>query len=543
MSIPDRIGSGSAPKAMKALLALILCASAFGASSVATLNVGTFAVTGVATAPTPVYTIDTFAEGTANEFSIPFTLIDDPGNPPKENIYGQYVGDCDYSFRIMTYAFSEPEGASLKAAWEAAHPAGTYPISQSAIGPEIGRDNLPLTRVVSKESAWIVNWMNTTTGHQAAFNIDPVTGNCIVWDDSAVWLGGTNQFVHKDAFYRLPTIHEGYKAAQWDKVNQVWHGWGQGTDTHPTPVEGYFSNGSQEAGTAVYGQRLFAPYPEWDSYGNVCDVTLTTSGGAVTGISVDALVSGHVVQEDTSTVFNVTQGANTTATFRVATYQTWNYVPGTFTNYVGGSGYSNGAATVSLAGHDVDVTIFTSDGAVIGAIPLAGYFVSEDYTTDLDIVQAGGSGATCVVYRYAPVRVPATFTIVGGGSGYSDGAAEITLQDASWYPDLEPVSGISYYQLVWGTADVDRAGGPSPFGVVGMLGNVGWTTCTEADFTNDGSTDHWLYRGGWYFRGSRGESDLNQWVDMGSETANHNSDSVGSFTNGFRFVSKTADEW
>ena len=66
--------------------------------------------------------------------------------------------------------------------------------------------------------AQMVNWLNTSTGHQAAYNFTGTQGTSnytfAAW--SAAEAAGTNLYRHKDAFYFLPTEDEWFKAAYWN---------------------------------------------------------------------------------------------------------------------------------------------------------------------------------------------------------------------------------------------------------------------------------------------------------------------------------------
>jgi len=99
-----------------------------------------------------------------------------------------------------------------------------------------------------------VNWMNTSTGHHAAYNF---TGSQGTGDYTfATWSaaeadGGTNLYRHKDAVYYLPTEHEWMKAAYWN---------GTTLQTHATkPGETVF----QGDGVSGTGWNYQLPGP-WD---------------------------------------------------------------------------------------------------------------------------------------------------------------------------------------------------------------------------------------------------------------------------------------
>lgn len=512
------------------LLSLLLTASAFGATAtIGTLNVTTLQSSGEAST-TDYGPEDTWGYGTANQFTIEFVTVDDVGNPARLDPSGtNYVGSLDYKFAIAKYSATEDQLAKAKAI-------GGFNATFSSLGT-----NMPAGQIDHIEAMQFVNWLNVHKGYPKAYNID-ISGNLITWSDSDDWAGGTNQIRNGAALYHLPSANEYYKAAQWDPFSKTWFLYGQGTNT-PVQVNGYWANGSTNWGTAVCNQQFDARYPEWDSPGNIVNVTLTTSGGAITGITYDSFVSGHVVFESTNT-FKIVQGAVTNATATVATWQAITNVPGTFTNFVAGTGYTDGVGSVTLGGYTVGVRIYTDGaGGVVGAEPTSGRFNTSDYSTVLDIVQAGGSGAMCTVLRYVEdtytngVRVPDTFTIVSDGTGYNDGAAtfqtrhfgQMSFDD--WL-EIEPTTGLQYYKLCVGAAEVNRAGGPSPWGAVGLFGNVSNLTDTEKDFVNDGSTTWFRYYGFWWERNAVTSSNL------GSEAWNVATATTGAWSNGFRVAKR-----
>lgn len=511
-------------------LLLLLPASVFGATAtIGTLNVTTLQSSGAAS------TIDygpedTWGYGTANQFTIEFVTVSDTDNPARQDPAGNWVGNVDYEYAVAKYSATEDQLTKAKAI-------GGFNTTFSSLGT-----NMPATQIDHIEAMQFVNWLNVKKGYPKAYNID-ISGSLLAWPDSDDWAGGTNQIRNGAALYHLPSANEYYKAAQWDEASATWFLYGQGTNT-PIQVNGYWANGSTNFGTAVCNQQFDARYPEWDSPGNIVNVIVDADvSGVITNITYDSFVSGHVVFESTDT-FKIVQGAVTNATATVATWQKIENVPGTFTNFVAGTGYTDGVGSITLSGHTVGVRIYTDgSGGVVGAEPTSGRFNSADYTTVLDIVQAGGSGATCKVLRYVEdtytdgVRVPETWTIVSGGSGYSDGAATFQtrhfgqLSFNDWL-EVEPTTGLQYYKLCVGAAEVTRAGGPSPWGAVGMFGNVSNLTDTEQDFINDGSTTWFRYYGFWWERNAVITSNL------GSEAWNVATPTTGAWSNGFRVAKR-----
>lgn len=96
------------------------------------------------------------------------------------------------------------------------------------------------------EAAQFVNWLNTSTGHTAAYKFTGTQGTGDytfgVWNASDAW-GGTNLYRHKDAFYFLPTEDEWVKAAYWNGTNL--QTWAKINDTQPVSgVDSRYESGS-----------------------------------------------------------------------------------------------------------------------------------------------------------------------------------------------------------------------------------------------------------------------------------------------------------
>ena len=79
--------------------------------------------------------------------------------------------------------------------------------------------NVPTNNVSWYEAAQFVNWLNTSTGHQAAYKFTGTQGTSnytfATWSPAEA-AGGTNLYRNKDAFYYLPTEDEWVKAAYWN---------------------------------------------------------------------------------------------------------------------------------------------------------------------------------------------------------------------------------------------------------------------------------------------------------------------------------------
>ena len=94
----------------------------------------------------------------------------------------------------------------------------------------------PAANMTWYEAAAFVNWLNTSTGHVAAYQLTGVTA-LTLWSSAQAWqLDGENLYRHKDAYYFLPSEDEWYKAAyhQNTGVNANYWDYATGSNTIPT---------------------------------------------------------------------------------------------------------------------------------------------------------------------------------------------------------------------------------------------------------------------------------------------------------------------
>jgi len=110
--------------------------------------------------------------------------------------------------------------------------------------------NQPAANMTWYEAAGFVNWMNTSTGRPAAYQLDGTNTALTLWTSGQAWQsGGENLYRHKDAYYFLPSESEWYKAAYHknDGVTANYWDYATGSNSIPTAV----ASGTG-AGTAVY---------------------------------------------------------------------------------------------------------------------------------------------------------------------------------------------------------------------------------------------------------------------------------------------------
>lgn len=164
---------------------------------------------------------DTFGEG-LNQFEIDFVPI--LGSPTPAG--GIPVGP-DFTFtgvandyRMGMYEITNDQWTRFKASIAPMQVTGS-PSSAYDSEPYWMGTNIPTNMVSWYEAAQFVNWLNTSTGHQAAYKFTGTQGTgdytFSIWNVTET--DGTNLYRHKDVHYFLPTENEWVKAAYWNGTN------------------------------------------------------------------------------------------------------------------------------------------------------------------------------------------------------------------------------------------------------------------------------------------------------------------------------------
>jgi len=188
---------------------------------------------------------DTFGTS-GNEFTIDFVNIGNPDNAAQSasnrshtNSGGDGRGSVPYEYRMGTYEITQDAINKATASGMANVTAGAW------------TGNQPAANISWYEAAAFVNWLNTSTGKQAAYNLTFTTSwSMTLWSSADAWTaGGTNLYRNKDAFYFLPSENEWYKAAYYNPGGSNYFFYPTASDTAPTAV----ASGT-DAGTAVYAQ-------------------------------------------------------------------------------------------------------------------------------------------------------------------------------------------------------------------------------------------------------------------------------------------------
>jgi len=167
---------------------------------------------------------ESFGTG-ANQFSIKFVEIGDQNNLNDSTGYGA----VNYQYRIGKYEISQGQidAASANGLAGMSIPATAYNINQ------------PAAYLSWFQAAAFVNWLNTSSGYQAAYNMSwngsAYTMN--LWNSSEAWKnGGVNLYRHSNARYFLPNENEWYKAAYYNPNNNTYSLYPTQSNIAPLPV-------------------------------------------------------------------------------------------------------------------------------------------------------------------------------------------------------------------------------------------------------------------------------------------------------------------
>jgi formylglycine-generating enzyme required for sulfatase activity len=157
----------------------------------------------------------------------------------------------NHVYRMGTYEITNDQWNKFTAAY------GTVvgnPSSAYDRGAVYTRADFAASNVSWYEAAQFVNWLNTSTGHHAAYKFTGTQGTgdytYAAWN-AAEAAQGTNLYRHKDAFYYLPTEDEWVKAAYWH---------GTTLQTYATKAGESLVQGDGTSGTG-WNYELYAAHP------------------------------------------------------------------------------------------------------------------------------------------------------------------------------------------------------------------------------------------------------------------------------------------
>ncbi len=161
---------------------------------------------------------DDFGTG-GDQFTIDFVPISgdagDLGSWPAGTGYA-FSGVNRDNYRMGTFEITNDQWTKFIAAYGIVTGAPWYAYDEF---PDWTGTNVPTNEVSWHEAAQFVNWLNTSTGHQAAYKFTGTQGTgdytFATWSPAEAD-NGTNLYRHRDAFYYMPTEDEWVKAGYWN---------------------------------------------------------------------------------------------------------------------------------------------------------------------------------------------------------------------------------------------------------------------------------------------------------------------------------------
>jgi hypothetical protein len=185
---------------------------------------------------------DTFGSG-ANTFTLDFVDIGNAGNADDAGagggIYSSPYGGVGYFYRMGTFEISEDQITKATASG----------LTNVTAGANTGAE--PAGHITWYEAAAFVNFLNTSTGHQAAYQINAARTTLTLWSSADAWqTDGENLYRHKDAYYFLPSEDEWYKAAYHQNDGVTANYWDYATGSNSAPTQEL--TGGTTPGSAVY---------------------------------------------------------------------------------------------------------------------------------------------------------------------------------------------------------------------------------------------------------------------------------------------------
>lgn len=206
--------------------------------TIATLAAGALALAGI----NSTLRADTFGAG-PNTFTVDFVNIGNPGNADDAGagggLYSSPYGGVAYGYRMGKFEISQEQ------------------VEKASTGGLVGMLPSPHTGAEPTSRNWLqaaafVNWLNTTTGHQAAYNLTySGSWSMTLWSSGDAWqTGGENRYRHKDAYYFLPSEDEWYKAAYHQNDGMTANYWDYATGSNSVPTQEL--TGGTIPGSAVF---------------------------------------------------------------------------------------------------------------------------------------------------------------------------------------------------------------------------------------------------------------------------------------------------
>jgi len=422
---------------------------------------------------------DTFGCG-SNQFTIDFVNVGNAGNSGDGNSRHNY-GSVPYEYRISTYEVSQ---SNITMATNG----GLLGVTAGAWSP-----NQPAAFLKWYEAAAFVNWLNTESGNQPAYNLTYNGGSInsswvmSLWSPEDAWQnGGQNLFRNENAYYFLPNENEWFKSAYQinNGVTAGYWNYPTGSNTAPTSVLS-----GTAAGTAVYGQSPtsspssvysaggLSAYGTMGQGGNVAEWLETSSTGSNTIPYENRIIIGGAVNNESQ----VLQASNRT-TFSVNPAFEDPYIGFRIASATVGVGAISGPSAIPVFGAPTP----TADGFTVQITNFNGAFTHVGTATANGTVAISNTGLVTV--RGVAANTSSTVTITTTRANYVSGSAQVTATSniaplvTSTPPP--PSSGGSSTVTLHDPVSGAETGTAIPF--PGFSGPI---KVVSGDFNNDGVAD------------------------------------------------------
>lgn len=248
---------------------------------------------------------DTFGTG-ENAFNIDFVPISGATNPtsgiPIGSIGGFIFTGVANDYRMGTYEITNDQWNKFKNSYGqvTGNPSSAYDAN-----PHFAGANVPTNEVSWYEAAQFVNFLNTSTNHQAAYKFTGTQGQSdytfAIWDVSDAGYTAGNPYRNSNAFYFLPTENEWVKAAYWNGSNlQTWATIGDMSPTQGNVTSGtgwnYYTNqyATNPCGPWNVGSGSQELNGTYDMMGNVWEWNETLVGSSSHYIHGGSYISGNI---------------------------------------------------------------------------------------------------------------------------------------------------------------------------------------------------------------------------------------------------------
>jgi formylglycine-generating enzyme required for sulfatase activity len=241
-------------------------------SRLSVLSVAAGALATVASMAAPSFAGTITFGSVGNTFNMEFVTIGNTNNAADTTGNPNPAGAVGYEYGIGKFEVSEDMITKYNANFGTAN---NLVITKDTRGTD-----KPATSVSWNEAARFVNWLNTSTGNQAAYKFasgSGITANIELWTSGEAGYDVNNKYRNSLAKYVLPSYNEWYKAAYYDPNKSGGAGYwnyATGSDSVPTAV-----TGGTTAGTAVYGHSFNQGPADVNNAGGLSPYSVMGLGG------------------------------------------------------------------------------------------------------------------------------------------------------------------------------------------------------------------------------------------------------------------------